>query len=512
MGLLTRLVRGDLQASDGGFASAAPDSDYWYTARGSITPAGVTLDAEGARKLSAWYRGRDLLATSLAMLPLQVFERLPNDQGPSAARAHPLYEVLHTKPTAWQDSFGWRRQLMGHLIDCGNAYCRIVPGARGFVHELRPIAPRLVTPLQLSSGAVVYDIRDPQTQAVTRVGQEDIFHLRGPSDDGIVGKGVLTYAKDNLGLAAVVERYAGLTFGKGVLSGGTIENPGLLNDDASKRMAQSFLTAADNYHLPKVLEQGSKWVPNETTPEDFQMILSRKFSVTDIARWLGVPPHMIGDLEKATFSNIEAQGQDFVTYSLGPWLSLWEFACTDQLVLNPSRFYVEFQRDALVRGDLAARWAAYQIAVSTGTYTRNEVRRMENKRALDGLDTPLDPAFLVGKQPSPPVTKPSAQAEAIVIESAARVLRKEIKAITALALRHAKDGDAFAVALTDFYATHAALVSQTLHVSDVDAVAYCAEQARQGLDDWAAAVAVWGTAAYAEQMAALALTGDCDGQ
>jgi hypothetical protein len=205
------------------------------------------------------------------------------------------------------------------------------------------------------------------------------------------------------------EQYASRIFSRGTLNGGVIEVPGPMDPESARSMAQSFVTAAGEWHMPKVLPMGAKMADPKLalTPENAQMLLSRKFAISDVARWLGLPPHMIGDLDRATFSNIEHQGQEFVTYSLGPWLSLWEFAINDQLILQPNRFFAEFTRDALVRGDIAARWQAYQIAVQTGTWTRNEVRRKENMNALDGLDEPLDPAHLTGSQP--PTAQPARQ-------------------------------------------------------------------------------------------------------
>jgi hypothetical protein len=221
---------------------------------------------------------------------------------------------------------------------------------------------------------------------------------------------------------------------------------------------------------------------------------------------------MLGDLERSTNNNIEHQGQEFVTYTLGPWLSLFEFGINDQLVLQPARFYAEFTRDALVRGDIAARWQAYQIAVQTGTYTRNEVRRLENKKKLDGLDTPLDPANITGSGgadngPRPrPKPATDSRAEAIVQASAARLLRKEIKRVQALAVKHAADMDAFAGAVTEFYQQHAALLVSELQMADTEADAYCAGQAAQVVaGDWIAAVETWGSDAFAAGLAALAL-------
>lgn len=503
MDVLARIFGGSTYAGTPG-----PTDDYWYAPVGTMSQAGIRVDTEGARKISAWYRGRDLLATALAMLPLQLYQRLADDKGADVARQHPLYDVVHRKPNGWQNSFEWRRQKMFHLIDHGNGYDWLIEGARGFAHELRPIHPTLVTPKQIKSGPnkgrVLYEVRDEVTRLTTTHTQDEIFHLRGASDDGVVGKGVLEYARDNLGTAMATESYAARIFSHGALNGGIIENPGVLDDDASKRMAQTFKTAVGDWHMPKVLEQGSKWVAQAgITPEEAQMLLSRKFSINDIARWLGLPPHMLADLDRATFSNIEHQGQEFVTYSLGPWLSLWEFAINDQLILAPDKYFAEFTRDALVRGDIAARWAAYQIAVQTGTFTRNEIRRWENANALPGLDEPLDPAHLTGNKADtqPPAKKKAApappededdteqdddqavafvtRARAITTESAARVLRKEIAAAQKAAVKHADDPETFAAWATEFYDKHVALVSQTLLIGETVARFYCEDQRDQ---------------------------------
>jgi hypothetical protein len=332
------------------------------------------------------------------------------------------------------------------------------------------------------------------------LGPDDVFHLQVHD-----GKGILARARENLGVALATEQYAAKIFSNGTLRAGAIEVPGPMTPESASAMARSFVTAVGDWHMPKVLPQGSKWVKDELTPEDAQMLLSRKFAVTDIARWLGLPPHMLGDLDRATFSNIEHQGQEFVTYSLGSWLSLWEFGINTQLIVDPTRHFVEFVRDALVRGDLAARWSAYQIAISTGTVTRNEVRRRENLNALDGLDEPLTPAHLTGRALAAPAPSSPARAERLAEAAAARVLRKEVAAVQRLAVRHAADGDAFAVAVTEFYQKHVALVAESLALPTETSEAYCAGQAAQALAGWVDALDQWGSAHYAAGLAALAL-------
>lgn len=504
---------GHLLTGDGLQASWAPDDDRWYVpiGAGGTSVAGIRVDAEGARKVSAWFRGRDILATSLAMLPLGVYERLPNDDGAEPATAHPLYDALHRKPNADDDSFVWRWQAMYDLIDGGHAFFWLKIGARW---EMPRIDPKLVTIERVTrgpnTGRTLYHVRDEDTGQTRVYSKDDIFHLRRPD-----GKGILESARDSLGLAMATDAYAARIYSKGWLGGGIIEVPNAMDDDAMRAMARSFVTAAGDWHLPRILPQGAKMSATEPlTPEKAQMLLSRKFSINEIARWLGLPPHMLGDLERSTNNNIEHQGQEFVTYSLGPWLSLWEFGINDQLVLQPNRFYAEFTRDALVRGDIAARWDAYMKAVTTGTFTRNEVRRLENKKKLPGLDEPLDPTNITGggsqneeKAPAKPkAPSTSSKAEAIAVESAARLLRKEVATVQKLAVRHAADQDAFAAAVTEFYERHAELVGVSLVMGMDEARGYCAGQAAQLLTgDWLAALSIWQSDHYAAGLAALAL-------
>lgn len=487
-----------------------PDSDFWYQPVGTMTAAGIKVDPEGAKKISAWYRGRDLLATSTAMLPLKLME-ITGQDGSEPAYDHPLYDALQRQANIGEDAFQWRRQQMYDLIDYGHGYSWLEVGR---TWSLERINPTLVTPERIkkgpSRGRTLFHVRDEQTGQTTVHTQDEIFHLCGAE-----GKGVLEAARESLGLAAVTEKYAGNIFSSGTLNSGVIEVPAGMKDEQKRAMAQSWVTAQGRWGFPKILEPGTKWFPNDVSPENMQMLLSRKFSVNDIARWLGLPPHMLGDLDRATFSNIEHQAQEFVTYSLGGWLSLIEFAANNQLVLQPNRYYVEFTREALVRGDISARWQAYQIAVSTGVVTRNEVRKKENLNPLAGLDTPLEPAGpLGGKQPKSKgptkVQDESAsafyqRAEAIAQASAARLLRKEVATVQRLAVRHSADGDAFAAAVSEFYAAHAALVSDTLQMSEEAAGEYCATQAASALAGWLVAVETWGTEAYAAGLAGLAL-------
>ncbi len=525
-------VLGRLFAGDQLYAGVpGPIDDFWYQPVGMQTAAGMRVDDEGAQKLSAWYRGRDILATVLAMLPFGVYRKLPDDGGAEPAPSHPLHDLLHDQPNDAQDSFQWRREQMFDIIDHGWAYDWIVPGPRGFCDQLVPIEPSLVTPKQqwttLPSGARIagrwlFDIRDPRTGRSTTFTQDEIFHLRGAG-----GKGILEYARTSLGTALATESYAASIFGRGTLNGGIIENPGLLDPEASGRMAKSFITAAGDWRLPKVMEQGSTFKESTMSPEDFQMLLSRKFSIDDMARWLGVPRMMLENADPS-YGNAEQFDQNFLTYSMGNWTALWEFGVKGQLILQPQRFYAEFTRDAIARAKFLERAQGNVAYVNAGIYTVDEVRGTEgrNKRggAADELRNPQnitgkpggDPALAPPPPPTrqPPPPPPDAprtpKAEAIVQASAARLLRKEITAVQKHAVKFAADGDAFTAWVTSFYLEHAVLVIQTLQLSQADAEGYCWSQAQQIVNGagWVAALELWQAPGYAAGLAALALEDD----
>ena len=515
MDLLAGLLTGSLHAGTPG-----PADDWWYSPVGTMTTSGLRIDAAGAQKISAWYRGRDILATSLAMLPLITYRRLPNNEGREPAPAHPLYDVLHRRTNHWQDAFQYRREAMFDVIDHGWHVAEIVPGPRGIVDQLQPIAPALVTPEQIASGPRrgrwLFQVRDQSTGQTTTLTQDEVFFLRGAG-----GKGILEHARESLGLGVVLESYASRLFSRGAMSGGIIQTPGPVTPEAMTLMARSFKTAAGDWHMPRVLTHGATFVPSMMEPEKAQMILSRRFTVVDIARWLGLPAHMLNEVDTAGVTGLEQKGQEFVTFSLGGWLSMWEFGINDQLILRPETYFAEFTRDALARGALAERWEAYVSSTNAGIRTRNEVRRLENLRALPGLDTPLDPQNITGRgarggpqdnqRPGRAGDGQSAearetQAQAIAGASAARLLRKEIAAVQKLAVKWAADADGFAVAVTAFYAGHSALVAQTLQMSPAAANDYCSQQAAQILGgDWLAAITRWRSPEYATGFASLAM-------
>jgi hypothetical protein len=296
------------------------------------------------------------------------------------------------------------------------------------------------------------------------------------------------------------------------LNGGVIENPGTLDKEAGKRMAESFITASKEWHLPKILEQGSKFVPNTMTPEDAQMLLSRKYTVDDIARWLGVPRLMLENSDPS-FGNAEQFTQNFLDFNMGGWLALWENAISYQLILDPKRYFARFNRKAIGRMNFKEMAEGHVALVNAGIETVDEARAVDDMPKRGGkADELRDPQNITGKPGAPaapnepPADPMPPKAQAIAQASAGRLLRKEITFVQKSAVKHAADEDAFVLAVTDFYAKHTTLVAETLRMSPTLASEYCAGQAHQIVNaDWLQALELWQTDAYAAGVAALAL-------
>ncbi len=505
MDLLGGILTGGLQAS-----TPAADADFWYGPVGTMTAAGIKIDAEGARKISAWYRGRDILSTSVAMIPRHVYRYLPNDEGREVARNHPLEDIVHRKPNAWQDAFQYFKSAVCDVIDYGWHYAKIVEGPRGFVDQLQPIHPTLVTP-ELVNGRWLFTVRDPKTGRPNTYTQDEIFYLRGAD-----GKGILEYARDSIGLGVILENYASKLFSRGATSGGIVTTPGPMPDKEGMRaFAMQFKTENGDWHIPKVIPFGATFAPSMMEPEKAQMILSRAFSVKDMARWLGMPAHMLGEQDTSGVTGLEQRGQEFVTFSLGGWLSMIEFGVNDQLILAPQTYYMEFTREALVRADVQARSTADVESVNAGIETADEVRSRRNLPKMGGKASELrEPQNITGKgakggqqdnQRPGRSGDPESQAQRIVASAAARLLSVEVTAVRRLAVKHSTSSDAFAAAIADFYASHVARVVDAMQMTDADASGYCAGQSSKAIADWQSACADFSTNDYALGLAAWAL-------
>lgn len=370
--------------------------------RGHNTASGAIVNESSAMRVAAAYRCVNIIAGSIATLPLDLIRR-ENESVRRPAVGHPLRRILTVKPNPWQTPSEFRRMLQANLLLRGNAYARkVMVGSR--VVALIPLHPDRVQAEQLDSLAMQYKISGRDGRQMT-LGQADVMHLRGMSLDGVTGLSVLSNMRESLGLSLQAEQAGARLFRNGVLTGGVIEHPGKLSPDAARNLRESLderNAGVENAGKWIVAEEGMKFSPVALSAEDAQWLGARDFQRYDIAMFFGVPPHMIGATEKTTSwgSGIESQGIGFVTYTLADWIKTWEEAIKRDLLQEPEwdALDARFNVNGLLRGDSKARWEGYVKALQWGVYSPNEVRSLEDQNPREGGDVYYDPPNTAGEK------------------------------------------------------------------------------------------------------------------
>lgn len=365
---------------------------------GPMSASGQRVSPDTVTQLTAFYAGVNFLAKTVASLPLITYRRLPG-RGKDRAPEHPLYILLHDQPNPWQTSFEFREMLQGHLCLRGNAYAEIVSAAGRAVDALIPLHPDRVRPFWVSPGVPAYEYTPLGGTKRLILGGE-MLHVRFRTDDGLTGISPITACRESLGLGLATQDYAGRLFANDARPGGVLTHPGKLTPEAAKKLKASWQEAhagPENAHKTAVLEEGLKWEQIGLKAHDAQLLESRKFTVTEIARVLDLPPHILKDLERSTFSNIEHQAIELVVHSLRPWFVRWEQCIQRDLMLpkDKTTFFVEFLVDALLRGDATARGDFYTKLFNMAAISPNEIRSLENMNPRDGGDAYFVPLNLV---------------------------------------------------------------------------------------------------------------------
>lgn len=375
---------------------------------GGASASGVIVNPQTAMQSAAVYSCVKVLAESVGMLPLCLYTRGP-DGAKTAAEDHPLWPLLHDQPNEYQTSVEFFEMLVTHLNLRGNAFAYINRGRSGRVVELLPLHPDVVRTEMAADFTLRYQVTMPDGGFKTfAVGE--LLHIKGLTLNGWLGIAPIAYARESIGLALATEKFGGQLFRNGAKMGGVLEHPGKIGDAAYGRLKESFDIAhsGENAHKTAILEEGMKFSKVAMTGEDAQFLETRKYQRSEIAAIFRVPPHMIGDLEKATFSNIEQQALEFVQWSLMPWLVRIEKAIKRDLLTPQERktLQVRFNVAAMLRGDAAARSSYYGKGILDGWLTRNEARAQESEvgivlNPLTGLDLPLMPLNMTdGTEPA----------------------------------------------------------------------------------------------------------------
>lgn len=355
--------------------------------RGSQSSSGVSVTPANAMRQATVNACVRVLAETMAQLPKPVYQRRGN--GPrSFATDHPVDYIFRIAPNPWQTPFEFVEMMEGHLALRGNAYAQIVPGIRGAVTELWPLHPDRMKVERLENQRLVYKSRDERGLETTYA-QDQIFHLRTISADGLTGMSTIEMGKDTIGLDLAAERYQGSTFKNGIKPSGYLQGPPGLKKADAELMQTSLMEAYAgevNWQKPMVTWGGVKWEQIGMTNQDAEFLESRKFTANEICKLFRMPPHMVDILEQSTNNNIEQQSLEFVLYTILPWCRRWEEAIGRDLIVEPEEFYIRFNLRGLLRGDAKTRSEFYKTMVFSGLMSPNEVRDLEDLDPYDGGD------------------------------------------------------------------------------------------------------------------------------
>ena len=359
-------------------------SAYSFFMGGSTS--GKRVNERSSMQMTAVYSCVRILSEAVAGLPLH-FYRYTDNGGKEKAADHPLYFLLHDEPNPEMTSFVFRETLMTHLLLWGNAYSQIIRNGKGEVIALYPLMPDRMNVERDSKGQLYYEYTVSMDDAPTVKGSTvvlpptEVLHIPGLGFDGLVGYSPIAMAKNAIGMAIACEEYGAKFFANGAHPSGVLEHPGTLKDPSRVRESwQSTFGGSHNANKVAVLEEGMKYTPISISPEQAQFLETRKFQINEIARIFRVPPHMVGDLEKSSFSNIEQQSLEFVKYTLDPWVSRWEQSMARSLLTpeEKKQYFVKFNVDGLLRGDYQSRMNGYAVGRQNGWMSANDIRELEN--------------------------------------------------------------------------------------------------------------------------------------
>ncbi len=339
--------------------------------------SGTVVNERSSMKTTVVFACVRIIAETIASLPLHTY-RYKGD-GKEKMYNHPIYRLLHDEPNPEMTSFTLRETMMTHLLLWGNAYCQIIRNGKGEVISIYPLLPDKMTVDRDKKGNLYYAYRK---EGLTHyLGPENVLHVPGLGFDGITGYSPVALAKNAIGLNIAAEEYGGRFFSNNATPSGILSTAGTIKDPSKVRDAwQLAYGGISNSNKVAVLEDGLQYQAISMPNSDAQFLETRKFQIEEICRIYQVPPHMVADLSKSSFSNIENQSISFVVHTIRPWLVRLEQAMNRKLFLEgeKGKCFVSFNASALMRGDYKSRMDGYAIGIQNGFFSVNDVRRMEN--------------------------------------------------------------------------------------------------------------------------------------
>ena len=358
--------------------SSAPT--FYFGTSGS----GKSVTAQSAVQLTTVYACVRVIAETIASLPLNVYE--DTEHGSVKAMEHPLQRLLHDEPNPEMTSFVWRETMLSHLLLWGNSYSQIIRSGRNGIVGLYPLLPDHMNVDRNSKGVLTYTYTTSDGKTV-QLDPEDVLHIPGLGFDGVVGYSPIALEKNAIGLGIAAEEYGSTFFKNGARPSGVLTHPNTVRDP--KRLRDNWNATyggSSNGGKVAILEENMSFTPISLPNNEAQFLETRRFQVEEICRIYRVPPHLVGNLDRATFGNIEHQSIDFATHTIRPWLVRIEQAMNRALFADSEkagsaggrRFYVQFNLDGLMRGDYKSRMEGYAIARQNGWMSANDIRALEN--------------------------------------------------------------------------------------------------------------------------------------
>ena len=408
-----RNIRADVSLT----SEKAFDRTLWNLV-GSRSSSGETVTEATALTLSAFYNGVALISGTIASLPLHLMQR--KGERKRIADDLKLYRIMHDEWNPYMTAMAGRECLLSHVLTWGNGYAEKVRNEYGELAELWPITPERVRP-EMDGSQLVYRIR---------VGNEDvlfprdkILHVPGLGFDGFVGYSVVAMARRSLGLGMALEEFGSRYFGSGTHPGIIVKHPGKLSDLAHKNLAGSLTAAYSGLgqaHRLMLLEEGMDAVKLGVPPNDSQFLESKQHHVSDVARWLNLPPHKLKDLSRSSFSNIESEQRSFFVDSLMPWIVRLEqnyamqlLTPYDKALSGRGRLYFKHSAEGILRGDTAARAAFYTQMFGIGVYSTNDIRALEDEDPVEGGDVRMVPGNMTTLKDAGKLMNPDRQKKQI---------------------------------------------------------------------------------------------------
>jgi HK97 family phage portal protein len=373
----------------------------WDDEGSSRSAAGVRITSDNALQVTAVFACLRILGETVASLPLHLLERMA-EGGKRQAREVPLYRLLHQQPNDWQTSFEWREQAVLHIGLWGDAYSEIKGAGTGT--QLIPLHPSRMKVERIENGRLRYKYREDKGSE-TVYSQDQILHVRGPSDDGVHGISIVESCKDAIALARACELHGARFFGSGARPGFVLSTDGQLNAEAREQLRSQWDRrhgGVGNSHSTAVLTGGLKpYDIPQINNTDAQFIDARRYQLEEIARLFRVPMHLLGVMNGG-YGSIEHAGLDFVQHTILPWLRRFESAFMRDLIADDDRYQVEFDVRGLLRGDAASRSAYYRAMWDIGALSTNDILELENRNPVEGGDTRYRPLNMgtLGQEPS----------------------------------------------------------------------------------------------------------------